>query len=125
MSQSNEFLLNNALAEDFQQMLRPFYLTQRLLCASKYIIKDSFVLPNSKAYCAVKVLVLCFIIYAYFAVLSYIISTFVNILVTLQIVIEWTKSGMDTERLTHWMSQREKAILKAKRGNFRARGIND
>ncbi|GBP68783.1 hypothetical protein EVAR_83516_1 [Eumeta japonica] len=68
MSQSNEFLLNNALAEDFQQMLRPFYLTQRLLCASKYIIKDSFVLPNSKAYCAVKVLVLCFIIYAYFAV---------------------------------------------------------
>ncbi|GBP88022.1 hypothetical protein EVAR_60027_1 [Eumeta japonica] len=92
MSQNNEFLLNNALAEDFQQMLRPYYWTQKLLFASKYSIKDNFVLPNSRTYCAVNVLVLCFIIYAYFAVLSYIVATFVNILVTLQIVIGWTKS---------------------------------
>ncbi|GBP83602.1 hypothetical protein EVAR_61216_1 [Eumeta japonica] len=67
MSQSNEFLLNNALAEDFQQMLRPYYLTQKLLCASKYSIKDNFVLPNSRVYYTFVVLVLCFITYTYFA----------------------------------------------------------
>ncbi|GBP83616.1 hypothetical protein EVAR_61230_1 [Eumeta japonica] len=53
MSRSNERLLSNALNADFQQMLRPYYWTQRLLCASKYSIKDNFVLPNSRAYCAI------------------------------------------------------------------------
>ncbi|GBP76652.1 hypothetical protein EVAR_51137_1 [Eumeta japonica] len=67
MSQSNEYLLNNALAEDFQQMLRPYCLTQKMLCASKCSIKDNFVLPNSKTYRAFVMFVLCFITYAYFA----------------------------------------------------------
>ncbi|GBP90583.1 hypothetical protein EVAR_56745_1 [Eumeta japonica] len=65
MSRSNERLLNNALNADFQHMLRPYYFTQKLLCASKYSIKDSFVLPNSRAYCAVSVLALGFITYFY------------------------------------------------------------
>ncbi|GBP90580.1 hypothetical protein EVAR_56742_1 [Eumeta japonica] len=143
MSRNNEFLLNNALTEDFQQMLRPYYWIQKLLCASKYSIKDNFVLPNSRAYRAVVVFVLCFITYAYFVtnstyisnpqtlivennssdtlnnlftvfkdilqaftlsshlvqypIFGYILSTFITSLMTLQIVIEWTKNAKINE----------------------------
>ncbi|GBP61927.1 hypothetical protein EVAR_44983_1 [Eumeta japonica] len=91
MAHSNEHLLNNALCDDFQQMLRPYYWTQRLLCASKYSIKDNFVLPNSRAYCAVAVFLLCFVTSAYVAVFIEVASTFIDSLVALQEMIEWAK----------------------------------
>ncbi|GBP76654.1 hypothetical protein EVAR_51139_1 [Eumeta japonica] len=118
MSRNNELLLNNALDEDFQQMLRPYYWTKRLLCASKYSIKDNFVLPNWRAgrlhlpnendlrkaiedVCGTcKEILKAYSLFSYlvqYQVLSYVVSTFTDNLITVQTVIEWTKNSKTPE----------------------------
>ncbi|GBP76656.1 RNA-directed DNA polymerase from mobile element jockey [Eumeta japonica] len=117
MSQGNEYLLNNTLTEDFLLMLRPYYLIQKLLYVSKYKIKDNFVLPNSKAYCVFGVFILCFFTSVYFAVLGYVLSTFITSLVTLQMMIKLTENvkGGSITGLEPWWSLRygRKSVFQA------------
>ncbi|GBP74362.1 hypothetical protein EVAR_51546_1 [Eumeta japonica] len=48
----NEYLLNNAVGEDLQRALKPFYLVKELFLVSNYRIRDNFITPRPRKGCS-------------------------------------------------------------------------